>query len=172
MQRRKKIIEIQNAFFALSETAPVEQITIQKICETAGIARNTFYSYYDNMDDLRCDLEHMITVPLLELLDQNPDLWEDEQALVKVFRYTQENEQKIHLLYFAENSGLDKRMRLPVERHLRQYLQSHRIECSETKLFFIVSPFMHVVVSSTNWPQQSPESIAKEVCGCVGKLLS
>lgn len=172
MQRSKKIIQIHDAFFSLCDTLPVEQITIQKICETAGIARNTFYSYYDNMDDLRCDLENAVTAPLLELLDQNPDLWGDEQALVKVFRYTQENEKKIHLLYFAKNSGLDKRMRVPVERHLHHYLQSHHIDFTEVQSFFIMSPFMHVVVSSTHWPRQSPEWIAKEVLTCVAKLLS
>lgn len=43
---------IQKAVVDAMETKPVTDITITEVCSACGIARSTFYRYYDSVDDV------------------------------------------------------------------------------------------------------------------------
>ena len=43
---------IQKAVVDAMETKPVTEITITEVCAACGIARSTFYRYYDSVDDV------------------------------------------------------------------------------------------------------------------------
>lgn len=42
---------IHDAFLKLYRSKPYEKISVKELCATAHVARTTFYSYYDNLND-------------------------------------------------------------------------------------------------------------------------
>ncbi len=59
------------AYLALSKesNAPIQ---VRKITEAAGIARSTFYSHYDNIDQLVVDMENDFLYGIEEIFKQHP----------------------------------------------------------------------------------------------------
>jgi len=49
---------IKNSFLLLYRQYGCEQITVKKICENAHIARSTFYFYYQNIADVKDEIEN------------------------------------------------------------------------------------------------------------------
>ena len=51
---------IQRAFIKNYSQKDYDKITIKELCVQTPVARTTFYSYYQNMDDLKADIEKTI----------------------------------------------------------------------------------------------------------------
>ncbi|MDY4762083.1 TetR/AcrR family transcriptional regulator [Streptococcus thoraltensis] len=49
--------DIQQAFITLWETIPADKIRVKGVCEATPIARSTFYTYYDSIEELKADIE-------------------------------------------------------------------------------------------------------------------
>ncbi len=49
---------IREAFTTLLKEKPIERITVKELCEKAGINRGTFYGHYNDMYELRSDIEN------------------------------------------------------------------------------------------------------------------
>lgn len=48
---------IKNTFIKLYKQKGMEQITIKQLCQEVPVARTTFYSYYENLDDVLSEIE-------------------------------------------------------------------------------------------------------------------
>ncbi|MCH5162761.1 MAG: TetR/AcrR family transcriptional regulator [Clostridiales bacterium] len=55
--KNKTTNKIKDGLIALLETAPLEDITVTALCETAGINRATFYYHYDSVSAVFDELE-------------------------------------------------------------------------------------------------------------------
>lgn len=59
--------DIHRAYARLWSTIPFYQIRVKTVCEETPIARSTFYSYYDNIDNLRREVEDYLITQLIQL---------------------------------------------------------------------------------------------------------
>lgn len=51
---------LREALRALLDEAPLDQITVQRLCHRAGVHRSTFYRNYRGLDDLAADVERQM----------------------------------------------------------------------------------------------------------------
>ena len=78
---RKKI---QDAFLLLASKASISGITVNRICEIAGIHRSTFYRHYDDIYDLLSEMERELLGELTAVLKPFGDPGAvDEKGYVK-----------------------------------------------------------------------------------------
>lgn len=57
---------IHDAFLKLYRSKPYEKISVKELCTTAHVARTTFYSYYDNLNDLKEEIECALVDKILQ----------------------------------------------------------------------------------------------------------
>lgn len=57
---------IQQEFIKLYAKKCYDNITIKELCEKTPVARTTFYSYYQNLDELQNDIETTLLKGLTE----------------------------------------------------------------------------------------------------------
>ncbi|MGN0345899.1 MAG: TetR/AcrR family transcriptional regulator [Lachnospiraceae bacterium] len=74
---------IEDAFIELSNTIPIEKITVTAVTNACGINRNTFYYHYQDIYSL---LEEILTVRAKRLFTvedvKNPDSWKSALRLI------------------------------------------------------------------------------------------
>lgn len=58
-------LDIHRAYIRLWKKTPVSQIRVNKICQETPIARSTFYAYYDNIEQLRNEVEDSLIAGLV-----------------------------------------------------------------------------------------------------------
>ncbi len=58
---------IQNAFIALYGKQPFDKMSVKALCAKAPIARTTFYEYYDNLGELKSEIETELIGGILEI---------------------------------------------------------------------------------------------------------
>ena len=58
---------IQSAFIMLYRRQPVNQISVKGLCAQVPIARTTFYEYYSNLAELKCEIEDQMIDGLFEI---------------------------------------------------------------------------------------------------------
>ncbi len=82
---------IRQAYLALLNSKPMNDITVSELCEQAGISRVTFYLHYQNIEDLNEKIKRSFYDEIKNsfmpfLLDENRDLSNDNlvQAILKV----------------------------------------------------------------------------------------
>lgn len=72
---------LTEAFFGLLEEKPVPKIKISQLCEKAGVARPTFYSHYNTIEEIPLAYFERwlneLRIWLDELAQENPDLMID-----------------------------------------------------------------------------------------------
>lgn len=60
-------LDIHRAYARLWSKVPFYQIRVKGICQETPIARSTFYSHYDNIEDLRQEVENRLLTALIDL---------------------------------------------------------------------------------------------------------
>lgn len=65
-----------NAFWKLYEKKPIEKISINELCRTAGYNRSTFYAHYENIYDLLERAINVMFVPIREKLFEAENFYE------------------------------------------------------------------------------------------------
>lgn len=63
------ITSIQNSFMELYDKQEYDKITVKELCSLTPVARTTFYSYYNNIDDVKNEIEDQIINGLLEVTE-------------------------------------------------------------------------------------------------------
>lgn len=66
-------LALQNALITLFHDNPDKKISIMALCQTAHVARSTFYAYYDNLNELLTEIEDKIVKEISDLDDQIVD---------------------------------------------------------------------------------------------------
>lgn len=64
------IQSIQSAFMDLYHKHAYDKITVKDLCIHTPIARTTFYTYYDNIDDVKNEIEDLLIKGLLDVTEQ------------------------------------------------------------------------------------------------------
>lgn len=117
-----------NAFWALYEQKPYEQITVREISELAGYNRSTFYTYFKDVYDVLEQTEDEIYWLLEEEFDRSLHIHSREQVAESV-RFIGEFLKKNHkrlILLLGENGDVKfthrimQRMREQMRLHLRE----------------------------------------------------
>lgn len=92
---------IEQALLALYEEKEIYQISVRELCTKANVARSTFYTYYDVIDDCLLEIENRI---ILELITLNDKLKGEEKIqeldlsfYENTMTYLKENQKKIYL---------------------------------------------------------------------------
>lgn len=58
-------LDIHAAYIRLWQELPASQIRVNRLCQATPIGRSTFYAYYDNMEDLRHEVENHLVEGLV-----------------------------------------------------------------------------------------------------------
>lgn len=92
---------LQDTVIKLLQTQPLQSISVKEVCQRAGINRSTFYSYYDNIQDLVTDIEnetltwldHAIATAFKTTL--RADL---EPVITSICQYAADNKDRVQIL--------------------------------------------------------------------------
>lgn len=92
---------LQDTVIKLLQTQPLQSISVKEVCQRAGINRSTFYSYYDNIQDLVADIEnetltwldHTIATAFKTTL--RADL---EPVITSICQYAADNKDRVRIL--------------------------------------------------------------------------
>lgn len=91
---RLSIELLKRALIQLLQVKDISKITIKELCETAGINRSTFYTYYDTQYELLEDIEREILEELVvHFKDLRPETGQREvtESVSTLLRYTEKN---------------------------------------------------------------------------------
>ncbi|WP_054743172.1 hypothetical protein [Cellulosilyticum ruminicola] len=58
---------MEQALIALYEEKEIYQISVKELCSRAAVARSTFYTYYNVIDDCLIDIENRLIGKLIEM---------------------------------------------------------------------------------------------------------
>lgn len=76
---------IQASFIKIYNKKSYDRMSIKEICLNAPVARTTFYEYYDNIAQLKEDIEDNLIHGILELDDNNCMTYADETDVTQYF---------------------------------------------------------------------------------------
>ncbi len=79
---------IHTAFFALYRKRSFDQISVKELCVQAPVARTTFYSYYNNLAELKDEIEDELIGGILEIAKQSIDSSPDKADMTVFFSKT------------------------------------------------------------------------------------
>lgn len=175
-KKRKTQAAIQDALIQLCKSEWYYNITVQDICQQAGVNRTTFYRYYDTRDDLLKELESQYVTQLKVLTpfmhsehmdaDFSDQRWKEifKNELVQVLDFHLRN--KDLTIFLLSPSG-DPRFQKGIEGSLQdiclQYLKMQNIPIGKYQdycIYFFIHGYYNTVL---NWLQKmdcSKEEIA------------
>lgn len=106
---------IRRAFTSLLEEKPIQRVAVTELCQRAGINRSTFYAHYDDVYDLRRQIEDDILGEFQKAF--SPLLGDGEAALSPLetttwfYRFLRENAD-VYPIALGENGDKDFVLRL------------------------------------------------------------
>lgn len=82
---QKTLKGIRSALIDLAKNKPLEQITVKELCQRALINKATFYSHYDNINELIEEIEDEFVKNLTEEIEYTHLFFDDpEQFIIKL----------------------------------------------------------------------------------------
>jgi len=81
--------KIETAFLALTLNHKYEDISINQICEQANINRSTFYTHYDDINDLIIKIESKFANSMSTIFNYGSRA--NNEAFVEMFKFVKEN---------------------------------------------------------------------------------
>ena len=81
--------KIENAFLQLIEHKDYENISIGEICKNAGINRSTFYTLYDDINDLIINIEGKFAKGIANIFNYGER--QTHEAFIEMFAFVKEN---------------------------------------------------------------------------------
>lgn len=81
--------KIETAFLALILNHKYEDITVNQICEQAEINRSTFYSHYDDINDLIIKIESRFAKSMASIFDYGER--QTHEAFIEMFEFVKKN---------------------------------------------------------------------------------
>ena len=89
-QRYKNSSEkIETAFLALTLNHKYEDISISQICEQANINRSTFYSHYDDINDLIIKIESKFANSMATIFNYGSKA--NHETFIEMFKFVKDN---------------------------------------------------------------------------------
>ena len=162
MKKAKSLQRIEAAFFELGRTMTADEISVQKLTETAGVARSTFYTYFEDKDDLTHRMENEILRPMEEIIKGIKN-GNGRERFVRLLEYTRDHAGEILLLRYAKDSTLLKKLTELLNRELNRQQRQHHFACSEYQRFFLISALESVMVPTPLCPESTAEEMAEQI---------
>lgn len=94
--------KLQRALYSLLRIRSYNNISIKELCYEAGINRSSFYSHYQDINDLMIKIEQELSKSITQIF--NPKEKWDKEVFVKLFEFLLKN----HDFYKAYLSSTDK----------------------------------------------------------------
>lgn len=60
-------VSLQKAILNLLQNNPLQEIKVRSLCLKAKVSRSSFYTYYDNTDELLNDIENRLITQISDL---------------------------------------------------------------------------------------------------------
>jgi len=136
---------IFDAILLLMDEMPYKKITVSDVCDKAGVARPTFYRYYDDKDDVLFEyLMKTINMELLNIEKAKKDDKQDNIVLMFDYKYMikyQKNLKKILLVTDIENRIARETLEFPMSlmKHYRKKLTAHEYLVCRYKLCYQIT---------------------------------
>lgn len=102
MARRTQAV-IMQAFIGLLAQKPLDKITVKDVIEEADINRNTFYYYYENIQDL---LDAFFEQELQKFSESTERTDSFAKEYIRACASIRDNRRAIHHIYLSENRQL------------------------------------------------------------------
>lgn len=130
--------KIETTFLTLLLNHKYETITVSQICETAVVHRSTFYTHYDDINDLVIKIEAKFSNGIASIFDfgLNPT----HEAFIEMFRFIEKNKYfykaflDVSYKSSAEN-GIQKQMLANIQN------SEQRINANDVDLFYRANYF-------------------------------
>lgn len=81
--------KIQKALFSLLRIRKYNDISIKELCFEAGINRSSFYTHYDDINDLMIKTEYNLSKKIMQIFDPQKN-W-DENIFTLLFKFLYDN---------------------------------------------------------------------------------
>lgn len=168
--------KLTNAFWALYEQKPYEQITVREISELAGYNRSTFYTYFKDVYDVLEQTEADIYRLLEEEFDHGQHMLNRERMLESVRSiggFLTKNRRRLVLL-LGENGDakFTHRMMQRMREHMRLHLRkaTHRDDAAfEYMVEYIVNAHVGLTL---RWFQNGCDIPFEEMTALIFRLTT
>lgn len=168
--------DFEEAFWRLYATCPLENITVQKICDTAGYTRGTFYLHFQ-------DIYSLAEITKTKMLDEMISCTEKSlkkmsecrtkitriAALKDVISYYESNKQHIEILLGSkENSDFILQLKDRLKPFWAQYVITNDNRHSDKEINLVLEYTLAGTLFMVSQWLQNPEGISATR---MGKLL-
>lgn len=167
--------KIHLAYLSLASSEDVFPTNVRKLTETAGIARSTFYTYFDNIEQLVSDIENEFLYQFEKLYKQQIRCSFSSQeyldTMKQIVSFLRSNYKTFMILCGTkESNGFIMKLTNIIKLLLVKKLNYLCIKYSEVQLTFAATGFMSMAefLDSDN----SEEEIAQEYCDLFIHLFS
>lgn len=131
--KKSKKKNIQDGFLILYDKKHNQNITVQELCLECHIARTTFYSYYDNIDDVLKDIEDKYISEIIKVTKNIVDATCDKEInfifVDDMVKYVEENKKIIDLfLNKRYNYRFVKKWKDAIKKHLSMRFKNKKIK--------------------------------------------
>lgn len=166
---------IRKALVTKLEHKPLTDISVKELCAEAYVARTTFYSYYDNTDQVLCEIEDDLVYDLIRLNDDlmDPSLMKPEELLfsAETYRYVRGHQKVFYALLVAHpDLRFIEKWKQGAKYHLWERLFSDR---QARNAEFILEMAASLTISAHTWFLKNPyETISQEdICSMISRIL-
>lgn len=138
-KRIEKTVQlIENAFFELYNTCPLEKISIKKICDKANINRSTFYYHYADYPAFLAQMEESIIDDFMNINNQYHYDTDTHKILEDTISYLCDHRDRSRFLFRnGHNSeGLNRIKYLLQEKSMPIWLKESSMTAAEFELVF------------------------------------
>lgn len=173
--RRTKTL-LKNAYIQLLKEKKFTEISVKELCELADINRGTFYLHYNDIYDLKTQLEDDIMHQLEELVLSHASLKTNDdtyQLFLHLFQFTEAN-QPYFTAFLGSNGDISyfKRMQTIFKDLYLGLLLDGKTPANSTSLDysynFIASGFTGLI---ENWLSNSERPAPEEMAALVNRIL-
>ena len=173
--RRTKTL-LKNAYIELLQEKKFTEISVKELCELADINRGTFYLHYNDIYDLKTQLEDDIMNQLEELVLSHASLNTSDdtyQLFLQLFQFTEKNQlyfsaflgENGDISYFKRMQGMFKDLYLGLLLQGKTPSNSTNLDYSYN---FIASGFTGLI---ENWLSNSKRPAPEEMAILVNRIL-
>ena len=89
---------LEDGLLTLLVDAPINKITVSRLCEVADVNRSTFYAYYRDVFDLREQIEKRLYLDLQKTIIQANQHTPNDELLERIFEVLNKNQELCRVL--------------------------------------------------------------------------
>ena len=146
---------IKNTFLDLYLKHDYNRITIKEICENAHIARSTFYFYYQNIGEVKEDIENE-AIKEIRTKCEKIYLYDFENQFSQVMKYIGENKVFYAFLIKQPNAVFTQKFKNEIIKHFEENFRTNKISKNyKLKLELFASTIITYYTYYLNHPQET-----------------